>query len=136
MRKEKAFLRKEARSRTSAKDRGCNYLDGTLNIGTIKGYLTTSVNKYDFIFDKKYYVETPKGYTYFPKNQNQKLSLVVRRTGKTREVSLLKLYPYKVKEGESEYSSRAVSHRRRYPSNKFRTLEVVSLIGSWDEICQ
>ncbi len=118
----------------SAKDRGCYSLDGTLNIGTIKGYFTTSWNKYDFIFDKKYYVETAKGYTYFPKNQ--KLSLVVRRTGKTRQVSLLKLYPYKVKESESEYSSRAVSHRRRYPSNKFKTLEVVSLVGSWHEICQ
>ncbi len=115
-------------------DKGCYYLDGTLNIGTIEGYVTTNFRGYDFILDKKYYVETPSRHSSFSKEQ--KLSLVVKKTRRTREVSLLDLHPYETKQGESEYSKRAINHKRRYPSNKFKTLEVLSLVGTWSEVCQ
>lgn len=115
------------------KDKVCNYLTPGSTIGVIEGYITSNIDKYSFILENKYYITT--NYAYFGENNKNKLKIIVRKTG-SRDVSFLELYPYKYKPGESEYSSQAVMHKRRYPGNKFKVLPSVYLLDYFDNQCK
>jgi len=136
--KEKA--EKEARIKLKQKRRemGCEDLGKKTDKGTISGY-SRSILDDGFWFDThrgNYYVQTSNASAKSILSNRGRMKIIVKRTGETRRFSLYELYPYQTKNGESEYSKRAMQHVRRYPASKFRTLKEVSLVGSWDSLCK
>ena len=127
------LLKKKEEAEHIARGKGCYYLDNTLQIGTIEGYVTGDEDG-NLIFEKKYLINMPNRYYSFIKRR--KVSIVVRKTGKTQPVPLISIYPYEPQEGESEYSKRAINHKRRFPANKFKNLEVFNFVGFWKEVCK
>ena len=127
----------EANTKAQKKE-GCEELSKNTDKGTIYGHAKSILDD-GFWFDTykgNYYVNTSNTSTRSILSNRGRIKIIVQRTGRTREVSLLEMYPYATKEGESEYSGRAMRHVRQYPAHKFKTLEEVSLIGLWDSLCK
>ncbi len=133
----KAREKRELAEEKDQKKAGCEDLSKKTDKGTISGYSGSILDDGFWVdaYEGNYYVETSKA-TAKSILSNRDRKIIVKRTGRTRRFSLYELYPYQTKNGESEYSKRAMQHARRYPASKFKTLEEVSLVGLWDSLCK
>ncbi len=113
---------------------GCGFLYKKTNKGSISGSIKSILDNGFMI--KKYYVNTAYASKKLPLSIGKYVKIIVKKTGKSRRFSLHELFPYRARNGESEYSQRALSHTRRYPSSKYKNLEEVLLVASWESLCK
>lgn len=128
----------QEKRRIAKKQAGCEYLSKNTEKGTISGRSGSILDGGFWLHNGQgdYYVRTSNASAKSIVSNGDRITIIVKRTGETRRFSLYELYPYQRKNGESEYSKKAMRHARRYPASKFKILEEVYLIGLWDSLCK
>jgi len=137
----KQKIKEIQQKRKNKQSMGCTTLYKNKNIGTLEG--TVNIVLDDGFRMGNYFINTTntsvdiKNYLKNNNYGNYKfIKVVVQRTNKYKSFSLLELYPYNLKEGESEYSRNAINFRRRYPANKNRALEELMFVDFYDARCK